>query len=88
MSLVSWIATTFAIVAAVRTANRLLPAVLPSANRCDGSTPYGRATRQEMAYLFELCEFDIEAECLDFARGVTAYGQRQILVLQPCYINR
>ncbi len=38
------------------------------------------ATRQEMAYLFELCGFEIEAEFSDFQRSAPAYGKRQVWI--------
>lgn len=40
------------------------------------------ATRQEMAYLFELCRFEIEAEFSDFERRAPAYGKRQIWIVK------
>jgi len=46
------------------------------------------ATRQEMAYLFELCGFEIEAEYSDFEHGPPAYGQRQIWVLRSRGMGR
>ena len=40
------------------------------------------ATRQEMAYLFELCGFEVEAEHADFERNGPAYGKRQIWIVK------
>jgi len=40
------------------------------------------ATRQEMAYLFELCGFAIEATFSDFKGAAPAYGQRQIWIVK------
>jgi SAM-dependent methyltransferase len=41
------------------------------------------ATRQEMAYLFELTGFEIEAQFADFGRSPPAYGKRQIWIVRP-----
>jgi len=40
------------------------------------------ATRQEMAYLFELCGFEVEAEYADFDRSKPTYGKRQIWIVK------
>ncbi|MEM8950717.1 MAG: class I SAM-dependent methyltransferase [Pseudomonadota bacterium] len=40
------------------------------------------ATRQEMAYLFELCGFAIEAQYSDFDSAPPAYGKRQIWIVK------
>ena len=40
------------------------------------------ATRQEMAYLFELCGFKVEAGYADFERNEPAYGKRQIWIVK------
>ena len=40
------------------------------------------ATRQEIAWLFELCDFEIEAEYADFDRNAPTYGKRQIWIVK------
>lgn len=40
------------------------------------------ATRQEMAYLFELAGFEVEAEFSDFEGSAPAYGKRQIWIVK------
>ena len=40
------------------------------------------ATRQEMAYLFELCGFEVEAQHSDFDGSAPAYGKRQIWIVK------
>ena len=55
----------------------------------DNATHHLRwATRQEMAYLFEICGFDIEAQYADFKRNAPAYGQRQIWVLKSHSVEK
>ena len=40
------------------------------------------ATRQEMTYLFELCDFAVEAQYSDFDGAAPDYGKRQIWIVR------
>ena len=55
----------------------------------DNATHHLRwATRQEMAYLFELCGFSVEAQYSDFDGAPPAYGKRQIWIVRAASYNR